>query len=161
VADLNRSAEEKMNLQQKRYPFGSVTYSLTDTMLFVEEKRFLGSRSFEVPLRDIGSSVSKTRQFPLGWCIVASLATAVALGTLVGVFVGVGDTAGMLACVLMSSVFSALAWHGFFERKIDLVILHARDTGYGLIFLQRTKPSVRHVEEFVQIVKERLESPQT
>lgn len=148
-----------MQLQQKRYPFGSVTFSLSDTMVRVEEKRFLGSRSFEIPLRAIAAGTSSICQFPLLWCVVASFATVATLGALIGVFVGIGDTAGMIACVLMGSVFSALAWHGFFERKIDVLILHARESGQGVIFLRRADPSPRHVEEFIEIVKERADAP--
>jgi len=147
-----------MKLQQKRYPFGSVTFSLSDATVRVEETRFLSSRSFEIPLRTIADSTSSIRQFPLLWCVVASLATLGTLGVLVGVFVGVGDTAGMLACVLMGSVFSALAWHGFSERKIDVLILHARESGQGIIFLRRTDPSPRHVDEFIEILKERVDA---
>lgn len=147
-----------MKLHQKRYPFGSVTFSGTETMVRVEEKRFLASRSFEIPFRAIAGSPSSVTQFPLLWSIVASLATLATIAVLVGVFVGVGDTAGMIACVLMGSVFSALAWHGYFERKIDMIILHSRDSGQGVIFLHRTDPSPRHVQEFVDIVKERAEA---
>jgi hypothetical protein len=144
-----------MNLSQKRFPFGSVRFALSDTLIRVEEKRLLSSRSFEIPLHAIASSTSSVRQFPLLWCLVASFATIATLGALIGVFAEVGDSAGMIAVVLMGSVFSGLAWHGFFQRKIDFVILHSRESGQGVIFLRRTDPSVRHVEEFVDIVKER------
>jgi len=147
-----------MKLQQKLFPFGSVTFSVTETMVRVEEKRLLASRSFEIPFRAIAGCTSSIVQFPLLWCIVASLASLATIAVLVGVFVGVGDTAGMIACVLMGSVFSALAWHGYFERKIDMVILHSRDSGQGVIFLRRTDPTPRHVQEFVEIVKERAEA---
>ncbi len=150
-----------MHLEQKRYPFGSVTFSISDTMLRVEEKRLLSSRSFEVPLRDIGNSTSTVRRFPLLWLLIAVAATCVTLGFGAGIFVTAGDARlGMMAFILMGVVFSGLAWHGFLERKIDFVILHARDTGQGLIFLNRTKPSVRHVQEFVEIVKERGDARQ-
>ena len=147
-----------MNLHQKRYPFGSVTFSISDTVVRVQEKRLLSSKSFEVPLRDFGTSVSTVRQFPLGWCIAASFSSLVAVACIVALFAGYGEPLGMGACLLMSGVFTALAWHGFLERKIDLVVLHARDAGHGVLFLHRTKPSVRHVEEFVEIAKERIEA---
>lgn len=125
-------------------------------MVRVEEKRLLSSRSFEIPFRAIAEGTSTMRQFPLLWCIVASLATVATIAVAVGVFAGIGDPAGMVACVLMGSVFSSLAWRGFFERKIDVVILHSRDSGQGVIFLRRADPSPRHVQEFVEIVKERV-----
>jgi hypothetical protein len=147
-----------MKLQQKRYPFGSVTFALSDTVIRVEEKSLLSSKSFEIPLYAVASSTSMVRQFPLLWGLAASGATIATLGMVVAVFFNVGDSAGMIACVLMGSVFSGLAWHGFFERKIDFVILHSRESGQGIVFLRRTEPSVRHVEEFVEIVKERVSS---
>lgn len=148
-----------MTLHQKRSPFGSVTFTISDTMLRVEEKKLLNSRSFEVPLREIGGRTSTVRQFPLLWLLIAVVASGVTALFIAGIFTTTGDSRlGMMALVLMCTVFTALAWHGFVERKIDFVILHARESGHGLIFIHRTKPTPRHVEEFVEIVKERCDS---
>lgn len=148
-----------MKLVQKRFPVGSVAFEIADEVLRVESKSPLRSQSYEIPFRDIGTTTSKVRQFPLVWFIFAALSSCALVASVVGLFVAQGDSKlGMGALVVMSGVFSALAWYGFFERRIDFVIIHSREAGHALVYLRRTSPSVRHVEEFVEILKERSEA---
>jgi hypothetical protein len=89
----------------------------------------------------------------------ATLASCAFAACAVGIFFADGDSKlGIAALVLMSGTFSALAWYGFLERKIDFVIIHSRHDRRALVYLHRTNPSIRHVEEFVEILKERSES---
>jgi len=98
------------------------------------------------------------RQFPIAWLLFGVGGCIGFVALLIGAIYAKGDgQLGTFALSFCALVFSAFAWHGFFERKYDYVILHSRETGQPIIHIDRTTPSTRHVEEFVEILKEGLE----
>jgi hypothetical protein len=148
-----------MKLIQKRFPFGTVIFEIKGEILHVENRRLQSSTAFEVPIRCVESRITKMRQFPVGWLLLGILGCVAFVALSVGTIYAKGEAQlGAFAVSFCALVFTAFAWHGFFERKYDYVILYSRETGQPIIHIDRTSPSPRHVEEFVDILKEGLEA---
>ena len=148
-----------MKLTQKRILWGTTEIELIEDTLYICQKSLFKSRSHEITINGLSSRISKIQSFPLGWCVIASTASLGFFAVGIGAFFVHGDgQMGMAACALLAGVFAALAWYGFLERRVDFVILNSKEYNTPQVYIHRTIPSVRHVEEFVEIVKERIEA---
>lgn len=148
-----------MVLQQKRFPWIRGRLELTDTALLVATSQpFRGSRS-EIPLGDLKPIPSYFRQFALSSLMFAISLTLFAAAILGGVFdVALApERVGLLALFVPVGFFAVCFWLRFYSRNVDCVIFHDRRTGRPLVYIHRLLPSTRHVEEFVEILREKIE----
>jgi hypothetical protein len=149
-----------MKLVQKRFLFGTYEFELAENELRVSIKKPLSANRFTVPLSGLKSAPSYFRSFPLLWLIFATVFGGVAGLTLFGMIhdAWVEDKSGFIGMfiVMMSAAIACLI--GFYQKRVDFVILHARNGGYPLVFIHRTLPSEVHVREFVEILRERIEA---
>ncbi len=147
-----------MKLTQRRYPFTQFEFEITDDVVKVSTTRLLGSNGFEVRLRELSPSPSFYRSFPLSWLIFAVIFGAIAGFFFYALFSepAKSERIGLVVAILVF-LFACLACvHGFLQRKVDFIILHAEQSGQA-IYLHRRIPSEQHVQEFVEIMKEHIE----
>ena len=159
---MNTANAESMKLTQKRFPFGQFDFELTDDHVKISTKKMWGGSEFEVPLKELRIAPSTYRAFPILWLLFAVFSGLVTLLLVYGLtqnLVGV-DKGGMAlaACIIFSGFCGSL--YGFFQRKVDFIIFHSQSSGQPLVYFHRHIPSERHVSEFVEITRERIEQSQ-
>lgn len=149
-----------MKLVQNRFLFGTYEFDLSDDEIHVSTKKLVTANRFTVPLRELKSTPSYYRLFPLLWLVFAVVLGAVAGLTLYGMIhdAWVEDKSGFIGMFVVLSFASTACLLVFFQKRVDLVILHAENGGYPVIFLHRTLPSETQVREFVETLKERIDA---
>ncbi len=148
-----------MILQQRRFPRIRCSFELTETALLVAGSNLLRSNRVEVPLKELRAIPSYFKQLPLPSLMFAGVFSLGALGALGGAFQPSPgeERMGLLAVAAAVAFLAACCWLRFFTRKVDYVIFHGRHTGRPVVFINQGLPSARHVEEFVAILREKIE----
>ena len=148
-----------MKLTQKRMPFITEEFTLTDGSVKVYTKRLLRMNRYEIPYKALTPTHSEVRSLPLFWAIFSAVSAVICLFFLYGaIWHSEGDSRlGLSVLVLMSFIVSLCGWIGFIERHVDMIIVPPCKPGYPALYIRRTIPSSEVAMEFISKLKERIE----
>lgn len=149
-----------MKLVQKRFLFGTYEFDLADEAIQVSTKKLVSANRFTVPLRELKSTPSYYRSFPLLWLIFAIIFGSVAALALYGMIhdAWVPDKSGFIGTFIVLSSAAIACVLVFFQKRVDFVIFHAASGGYPVIFVHRRLPSETEVQGFLEMLMERIEA---
>jgi hypothetical protein len=150
--------QEKMTLRQKRFLRPTFEFTLGEEGIIVKTKRPFSSTEYEISYRDIRSSVSLHRHFPILALIFASVLSVAAIW--IAVWTARMPSEDLVFALLFPLVITAapslICWWVFLKTKVDFYIIHDRYSGHHIIYIDRWLPTQRHASEFVEMLKERV-----
>ena len=172
-----------MKLVQKRFLRGQAEFELTDTALKVSHEKLFNSTRFEVPLESFRPEVTYVRNFPIAQLLAAIVSWGSCLLLVISLLHGdktgksffdtdLGVFVFFLLLIGMSAFFGLAFLLNFLRRNVDCFLLQSRGAG-GIIansgnrrrppailgrtiLICRQIPSERHVQEFLDIFKEKV-----
>lgn len=147
-----------MTLRQKRFLRPTFEFTLENEGIRVSTKRPFSSTEYEIPYRDIRSSVSLHRHFPILALVFASMLSVAALW--IAIWIARMPSEELMFALLFPLVITVapalICWWVFLKTKIDFYIVHDRHSGHHIIYIDRCLPTERHAAEFVEMLKERV-----
>lgn len=148
-----------MKLIQKKFPHGTSEFVVEDDCIRITNRKLLTSNSFVVPLSDLKSTPSYHRSFPLPALVAALFFAGLATLSVFGMIHDswVKDRLGMYVMFAVWCCGVAVCVIKFFQQRIDVAILHSASTALPVLVLHRAIPSETHVNEFLEIIKERID----
>jgi hypothetical protein len=142
---------------------GTTEYEVLDDRILVRFRSLTQRVSYEVPFRNINPTPVFNRSVPLLWAVFALVFGGVGLMGLYGSLFAnwAPDKVSMFTTALFFGAACFLCVMGFLKKKVDIVVFRSTAVGSPALILNRTLPTTRHVEEFISIVKERIEASKT
>ncbi|MES2694653.1 MAG: hypothetical protein V4773_14350 [Verrucomicrobiota bacterium] len=146
-----------MHLVQKRLGFPAFEFDLEDDCLRVRTRSLTGSSSYEVALAELSPRTSSYSHRPILWYCFAAFMTLCTAVSAFGVFGGaqLPDKAGVGILFVVCTSVGMIATYEALRRHVDYVIVHW-ELGGAAVHFHRTLPTERHVQEFIDILKERI-----
>ncbi len=147
-----------MKLVQRKQGLPTFEFDVNDEVIFVTTKSLTGGSRFEIPLMELSTRTSSYTHIPVLWYCFAVFMWLCTAVSAFGVFgsgqlpdkAGAGILFVVCASVAMISSYEAVRW------RADCILFHWESGGDPAIRLHRKIPSERHVQEYVEIVKERI-----
>ena len=149
-----------MKLIQKAFLLPTFEFTLGDHSLRVKRSTLTASASFEIPFADIDPRPCEHENIGMGWYVIGGV--LVVLGFLLVGATNADVTPDSLTGLWFGAFLSAITGlrclaEGRKETFSELVF-HSVRTGNALIHLRQTLPSPVHVQEFVEILEEKIEA---
>ena len=147
-----------MKLVQKVFPAKTTEFELTDVSVRITTKSLMSESSYEVPLAELKPTPSFHRNISplwLGIAVFFYLFSAVALGGIIYPVEGT-ERLGFIILFLVVFAFAVRATMVFLNTKMDVVLWSSALTGGAVIVMHRRRPTSRHVDEFTEMIVEKL-----
>jgi len=149
-----------MQLTQKKFLLPKSVFTIREHVLHVKRSTLTSSSSVEVPFIDIDPLPSEQESLALGWYIIGSLMLAAGLAFAGSSFgeMPTDSRMGLWLGALLAGLPGVLCLVEARKRTFAFIIFHSAQTGNGWIYIRQKCPSELHVKEFVEILKEKIQS---
>jgi hypothetical protein len=148
------------SLEQRAFPFNKLRFTIEGTReLVVEHSTLFRSTRQSFPLYLIDPSPIHHRSIPFGWVI----ATVIFLVLTISAIIGRSDNqepGAIFVVLLMLGLFLACLYNTI---KLSISTIHFRNANTAAIMLNlyRSKPTESVVDEFIETLRNRIESFRT
>lgn len=149
-----------MKLTQTAFLLPKFEFTIRDHVLHVKRSTLTASSSFEIPFIEIDPLPSEQKNLALGWYVVGGLLLALTL-TFIGCAIveKIPDSQmGLWFGALIAGVPGIICLVEARKRTFSFIIFHNARNGVAWIHIRHKSPSELHVQEFTDILKEKIES---
>ncbi len=151
-----------MKLTQKDFLKGDRIIEIKETTVKFTFQRFFSRNSYEVPIKNLRRETSEQTRLPVGTLLVTVVLAVIGVALLVGAVVLLHSTSASPAPLFLGALvalcLSTVMLNRFFKSCIDFVIFHDQ-AGNPAIFLYRTNPNEKAVEDICSEIRKRIENP--
>jgi hypothetical protein len=149
-----------MNLIQKGFLRPKFEFTVQDHALHVKRSTCTASASFEIPYAAIDSRSSEQENKGISWYITGCILIGLGLLLLSFSFAAQAgdDSVGLWLGALLAETTGLFCWAVGRRETFSHIIFYSRRTGDALLHFNQALPSPVYVQEFVEILKERIEA---
>ena len=149
-----------MKLIQKAFLLPTFEFSLGDHAVRVKRSTLTASASFEIPFADIDPRPCEHENIGMGWYVMGAALVVLAFLLVGGTQADVSDDSlkGLLFGAFLSAITGLRCLAEGRKETFSELVFHSARTGNALIHLRKTLPSPVHVQEFVEILEEKIEA---
>ncbi len=149
-----------MNLVQKGFWQPQFEFTVHDHALHVKRSTRTASASYEIPYAAIDSRSSEQENKGLSWYIAGGLLIGLGLVLLGFSFAAQAgdDSVGLWLGALIAEATGLFCWAVGRKETFAHIIFYSRRTGDALLHFNQALPNPVYVDEFVEILKERIEA---
>jgi hypothetical protein len=147
-----------MHLHQRRFLVYANDFVITETCVQVSSRTPTKANSYEVPFAVINLVPSLHRSTPILWAVLAAVFGGFSIFALWSLFFdpSVPRTSEMIKIVLIFLSAGLGCAYNYHRKKIDSVVFRNVNSGMPVLILDRKVPTLRHVDEFREIIVERI-----
>ena len=148
-----------MKLIQEAFLRPKFEFTIRDRVLHVKRSTRTASTGFEVPFVEIDPLPTEHENRGIGWYLIGG--TLVALGLIllrVSFTATTDDSMGLWFGAFLAEIAGLLCLAEGRKETCSQIVFHSLRTGSALIRLQQTLPTPVHVQEFVEILKEKIQA---
>ena len=149
-----------MKIVQKKRLHKTLEFDLQNVTLTVRTKTLTSNSGYEVPIKDLSPNVSFHQCWPIVGYFFGSIFLLGGIASLIAAFFNQSDDSmvGFGIMGIIGPIVGALVLCSAFARSADVIIFHWRHSGAVAFVLRRKEPSETHVKEYVEILKERIQT---
>lgn len=149
-----------MKLIQKAPLCPKFEFTVRDRGLHVKRSTRLASHSFEIPFAEIDPSSSEHENIGIGWYLTGGALLVLGFTLLGFAFTAAAADArmGLWFGAFIAEVIALLCLAEGRRQTFSQIVFYSQRTGRALIRFQQKLPSPGYVEEFVEIVKEKIQA---
>lgn len=148
---------DTLELVQGTLLTGRITLTVSGNRdLSLSEKRLLRSTHVHFPLDQISPVPTFIREMPFGWIVISGVFIALTVVAFWGGFAS-RDAGAWFALILMTGISIGCIYNTW-KLSRNLLMYKSAATGNHIFAISRNSPSPQQVDEFVQKLKERIES---
>lgn len=151
---------ESVTLVQKSFPFTRLTLTLQGNReLLIEQHNLLRGTRHSFPVHQIVPSPIHHREIPAGWSI---LSATLLLGFVLTLFDGwfLGNAGQKFGGLFIGGIALACLYNTLKMSRNSVLFRHAQ-SGQILFSIFRAKPSASAVDQFCEVLQQRIESFRT
>lgn len=149
-----------MKLIQKASSSRSFEFTIRDRCLHVKRSSRTASTSFDIPFATIDPSPFEHEQRGIAWYLVGTAMIALGLLLLALSFSEMAgeDRLGLLFGAVLAEGTALVCWAQGRNQTFSQIIFCSAKSGGPLIHLAQQSPSPVHVQEFVEILQEKIQA---
>lgn len=145
-----------MNLEQRRSPFTTTQFELTDH-LRIRERSLFRTVEVEVDLRRVSPAPLRLREAPVRWVVAAAVLTLLAIFAAADGWLT--KEAGTTAGFLLVAGCAVACWFNAWQLYRNVLVYRDRVTQQTAFVLLRSSPSMKAVDDFCAQIAAKIDGP--